>query len=398
MAISVYTLLVGADPAVVRAAIMGGLSLFARQVGRRQDGLNSLGLAAGVMALADPDVLWDVGFQLSFAATLGLVLYADPLSQAFVNFASRHFSPAAVQRLAGPVGEFFLFTLAAQVTTLPIMAYHFGSLSLSALIANPLVLPVQPAVMVVSGAAVLLGMLSQAVGQWAAYLAWPFTAYTIRVVELFARFPAGVLQLGQVTLPAVALFYTLLFGWTFIRPRLQAAAGMVKPGLALVVLVAAAVSVWQVVLIAPDGRLHLVVLEVGSGDALLIQTPTGRYVLVDGRPSANLLSDAFGRRLPMGGELDILILAASGDEQLGALPSVVERYPPSQVLWAGSLQGSRSAQHVQEALVELGLEQQTAELRQSLDLDGGAHLEVLAVGKRGAVLRLEQEISALCCR
>ncbi len=87
-AIGLYTILVGgADAAVVRAALMGALALFARQLGRQQDGLNSLGLVAALMALANPNLLWDVGFQLSFMATLGLVLYATPLTEAFVRLA-----------------------------------------------------------------------------------------------------------------------------------------------------------------------------------------------------------------------------------------------------------------------------------------------------------------------
>ncbi len=69
LAIGAYTLLVGAAPAVVRAALMGGLSLFARQVGRRQQGLNSLALVAALMAVFNPNLPWDVGFQLSFTAT-----------------------------------------------------------------------------------------------------------------------------------------------------------------------------------------------------------------------------------------------------------------------------------------------------------------------------------------
>jgi len=69
----VYTVLVGANAAVVRAAIMGGLSIFARQVGRQQHGLNSLGFVAAVTALFNPHVLWDISFQLSFMATLGLI-------------------------------------------------------------------------------------------------------------------------------------------------------------------------------------------------------------------------------------------------------------------------------------------------------------------------------------
>ncbi len=69
LAIGAYTLLVGATPSVVRAALMGGLSLFARQVGRRQQGLNSLTLVAALMAVFNPNLPWDVGFQLSFTAT-----------------------------------------------------------------------------------------------------------------------------------------------------------------------------------------------------------------------------------------------------------------------------------------------------------------------------------------
>jgi competence protein ComEC len=81
LGIAPYTLLVGAEPAVVRAALMGGLALFARQVGRRQAGLNSLAGVAAVMAMFNPQILGDAGFQLSFGATLGLVLYAEPLSR-----------------------------------------------------------------------------------------------------------------------------------------------------------------------------------------------------------------------------------------------------------------------------------------------------------------------------
>ena len=106
LGIAAYTLLVGAEPAVVRAAIMGGLSLFARQVGRRQEGLNSLAGVAAAMAFFNPQVLADASYQLSFGATLGLVLYADPLSRGFVALAGRRLSPARVQRLAGPVGEY----------------------------------------------------------------------------------------------------------------------------------------------------------------------------------------------------------------------------------------------------------------------------------------------------
>jgi competence protein ComEC len=91
--IAVYTLLVGAGASVVRAALMGGLTLFAAQLGRRQDGFNTLAVVAVIMALINPNVPWDVGFQLSFLATLGLVLYAVPLTQWFEQLAGRRRAP-----------------------------------------------------------------------------------------------------------------------------------------------------------------------------------------------------------------------------------------------------------------------------------------------------------------
>jgi competence protein ComEC len=89
LAIALYALLAGPGASVMRAAIMGCLAVFARQIGRRQHGLNTLLFVAAVMAFFNPYVLWDVGFQLSFMATLGLMLYSEPLSAWFVGWASR---------------------------------------------------------------------------------------------------------------------------------------------------------------------------------------------------------------------------------------------------------------------------------------------------------------------
>jgi competence protein ComEC len=390
LAIALYTLLVGADAAVVRAAIMGGLSLFAYHLGRRQDGLNTLAFVAALMALFNPYVLWDVGFLLSFAATLGLLLYAEPLATAFVRFASHLTSAENAERLARPVGEYGLFTLAAQLTTLGIIVYYFQRFSLTSLIANPLILPAQPPVMIFGGLAVLLGLVYQPLGQLVAYLAWPFVLYTIRMVEWIAQIPGGVLQMGEVALFWVLLFYAVLFLLTFGGSRWRGLASVIKPSLVFTALVLLTVLVWRVVLTAPDGRLHLTVFDVGTGDALLIESPTGRYVLVDGGPSTRALSDSLGRRLPLTQRrLDYLVVAAPSDEGITALPRVLPRFSPREMLWAGPTHGTRAGRVLQSALNQLGIHPVPAQAGQVLELGSGAKLSVLAVGSRGAVLSLE---------
>ncbi len=169
--LSLYTVLVGADAAVVRAAIMGGFALFARQVGRRQQALNTMAFTAALMALGDPQVPWDVGFQFSFAATLGLVLYAQPMQDGFANLLSRRMEKSKARKIAAPVGEYILFTFAAQITTLPIMAYHFGAISWVAFLANPTILPTQPPTMTLGGLALILGVLYLPLGNLTAPLA-----------------------------------------------------------------------------------------------------------------------------------------------------------------------------------------------------------------------------------
>jgi competence protein ComEC len=397
LGIALYTFLVGADAAVVRAAIMGAISLTVRQLGRRNDGLNALMLSALIMAIFNPNIPWDVGFQLSFFATLGLILYAEPFQNWAVKLISRYATPGTAQKVAAPISEYFLLTLAAQLTTLPIMAYHFKRISLVSLIANPLILPVQPAVMIIGGLAVLLSLIWLPLGAIAAFAAWPFAAYTIRLVELFDLLPNGVIVLGDFSLWFVILFYAALLTWTFARHRVRQLFYGEQPDLPTIpaITIATVMTVlvmvtWRAVFTVPDGNLHLTFLDVGSADAVLIKTPAGRQILVNGGPSASLLSDGLGRRLPpLNRRLDWLIVASTQENQLSGLPRVVERIPPSRVLWAGNVEASFSARDLDEWFIDQGVPVTRAETDSELDLGQGAVLHVLNVNPLGAVLLLE---------
>jgi competence protein ComEC len=339
-----YTLLVGANAAVLRAAFLGMLTLLGHQLGQRQVGLNSLAFIAAVMAFFTPAVLWDVSFQLSFAATLGIMLYTEPFTHWFTDFAARFIPRNKADRLAGPVGEYFLLTLAAQLTTLPLMIYYFKRLSLTALIANPLILPAQPPLMVLGGLSVLIGMLFRPLGQLLAWAAWPFTTYTIRMVEWLATIPHGSIPLGQVAFPLILAFYAVLIALTFARSHLSSLTSRLTPAILLTLLAVITVLVWKSAFYAPDGLLHVTVLDVGMGDAVLIQSPTGRFVLISGGPSTVRLSDSLGRRLPpFHRSLDWLVVADIDNEDLAGVSGNLERFGPANLLWAGNTYGTRSA-------------------------------------------------------
>ena len=389
--IIIYTLLVGATASVVRAAIMGGLAIFARQTGRRQNALNTLAFTGGIMALINPNVLWEIGFQLSFAASLGMVLYAGPFQVWFTGLLARRLPSETARKVAGPVGAYVLFTLAAQLTTLPIMAYQFGRISLIALVANPFILPAQPAVEVLSGLALLLSLIYLPLGKLAGWLAWPFAAYTDRAVEFFNRFPHGVIILGEFSLLFVLLFYAVLLSLTFAKLHLQKTLRTILvPSVILAMLGISTFLAWSAVFTIPDGHLHLTFFDVGSADAILIQTPAGRNLLVDGGQSPSTLADALGRRIsPFDPHLDWLVVASTQEQQVAALPRDLDLFPADHVLWAGSPDASYSAGQLNLWLTDHATPVTPALSGAVLDLGQGATLKVASVSPRGAVLLVE---------
>lgn len=382
-----YTLLVGASPSVVRAAIMGILSMIGGLFGRRNLALNALSIAAGLMALLNPMVLWDIGFQLSFSATLGLIFFAQPLQDFFTNLLSKKFPREQINKFIRPFSDYFLLTFAAQVATLPVSIYHFGRFSLSALITNPLVLPAQPALMVLGGIALLLNKLYAPLGQLIAWMAWPFATYTIRVVEFFSNIPGGVLTLGEFGLLAAVFYTIILFGSPVIWPKIQKYA---TPTLVLSVLAIFSVLIWRAIYNLPDGRLHIRFMNVGSADGVLITTPSGRNILINGGKSPSVLSNALGRYIsPFNQTIDMLIVASTQENQVAALPRVLDQYPPALALWAGNAQASFSSQRLKKWLNTNHIPVDHAEDHNSYDLGDGVKLKILAVSPRGAIISVE---------
>lgn len=392
-----YTILVGADAAVVRAAIMGGITLLARAIGRQTFAFASLSASAWLMSLFNPSILLDVGFQLSFMATLGLILYADSLQNAFLRLAERRVSPDRAQRIAGPVGEYVLMTLAAQATTLPLTVLYFQRFSLVSFLVNPLILPVQPAIMMGGGAAVLSGMLWLPAGKLVVLPIWLLLAYTIHVVEVAAALPLASLPAFPGASIWCVVYYLLLFGltayfalpedrrplWHLIcdfRNRIPLSAAS-----AVVILALAAGLTWRAVGTAPDGLLHITIFPAGNGDMVLLITPDGRRVLINGGESTVDLADALGRRFPpWNRSLDVLILGGTRDNQLAGLLDITERFQVSHALYPADISG-----RLPRALLDelLSGSVPTAVLEPGLLFErGDLTIEALTTGAHGATL------------
>ena len=172
----IFVILTGAQAAVIRAAIMGILVLLAHREGRLNDPRNAIVFAGALMILINPLILrHDVGFQLSFMATLGLIYLAPALEKYFVKLPNSY-----------KLRETFTMTISAQIFVLPLLLFYFKNLSLTSLPANIIVLPTIPLAMLLGFVSGLVGIVLPFLGQLVGYFAWLLTFVQLGIVKLFA--------------------------------------------------------------------------------------------------------------------------------------------------------------------------------------------------------------------
>ncbi|MCX6720765.1 MAG: ComEC/Rec2 family competence protein [Candidatus Staskawiczbacteria bacterium] len=181
--ICIYIVLTGLPPSGVRAGIMGGLYLFSQHLGRQSMGPRIITIAGAVMLVINPLLLvYDVGFQLSFLAVLGL-MYLEPLIKRFINYFTLQSEESSAKELISIVSA----TFAAQIFTLPIMVYNFGNVSLVSPITNLLILPIVYGLMVFGFLASLAGIFSYALGWILSIPCWLLLTYFVKVIDIFSQ-------------------------------------------------------------------------------------------------------------------------------------------------------------------------------------------------------------------
>ncbi len=205
LAIVAFALIVGLSATVVRAGVMAGLILIAQAYGRTYDMLRALLFAGVVMICINPFLLlYDIGFQFSFMATLGLVLIAPQ----FENLLTEGFKKIRFK-------EFLIATIATQIAVLPLLLYYIGEVSLIAVVVNVLVLPVVPLAMLATFVAGLGALVSIPLALPFAFLAHGVLSYIVAVATFFADIPFASVFVPTFTLLWVFILYTVI-GATFM--------------------------------------------------------------------------------------------------------------------------------------------------------------------------------------
>ncbi|MCX6121569.1 MAG: DNA internalization-related competence protein ComEC/Rec2 [Ignavibacteriales bacterium] len=368
----VYMLITGSSASVVRATIMAIVLLCGTLFERKADIYNSISVAALILLFWNTNTLFDVGFQLSFAAVISIVYFYPRLESLIKKIPERFEEIKAVDAVL----KLFAVSLAAQLGTVPFTAYYFGHVSIISLVAN---IPVVP----ISGINTFIGaaeIISYPMSPWIAklyasvndFLVW----FLLGFVKQASSAPFAYLEAWHFTAVFVVGYYILVIGiFNLNLPRVRA-------WLLIMVLAFSNYVLYSNIVSLAHPKCTATVLDVGQGDAILIEFPNTKRMLIDAGP----LSQKFdaGERtivpfLKRNGisKLDYLLITHSHSDHMGGAGSVLKLLQIDTIIMASPAAANHQVKDVLEIAEARHSGIKTVQAGNQIQIDSNARVYVL---------------------
>jgi len=357
LAVVFYTALAGAMVPTVRSAIMIGVYQFAVLLDREEEVFASLTLAALLIALAWPGVIADISFQLSFLAVLFIAWGMRKLFRGPGQKESQVLpqEKSWIKEKARQAGFHLAVPLLATLGTGPLIAHYFGNLSLAGFVTNSLIVPLVGFVVVPLG--LTLGLLALIANEFAGPFAWlgdRLASWTIVIVEYFGGLPMASFRVVAPNLLEVGALYAGLIALFVLRKRshLGVAAGI------MAMLLAGDIYYWRVQRYA-NHQLRITHLNVGQGDAAVVELPGGKILVIDAGGTAigefdtgeSIVAPYLRSRKIL--KVDYLLVTHARIDHYGGMRALAEEFSPSE-LWSVNAKGeTRRFEELDEALDRL---------------------------------------------
>jgi competence protein ComEC len=361
-----YGLFAGASASVIRASFMAAAALIGAASGRPGSGAVALAHAALALMVLDPAIAADPGFRLSALATAGLLAKSRRWSERAVAFGEA--LPRRLRVSWSLIGADIAVSLAAQAATLGLVIALFGrvavwSIPLTLLIA-PLIAPATAAAILATAAGGLIRILPPQLALIPSLLALPATALfgaAAWIAQVGAHLPAGGIEVPRNATLGFGLALGAFGVWLLLRDEPEGVSGqeieesgssdssMQRLAVGIAVLMAVS-TLTSVASAAPRGSLRITALDVGQGDAILIEV-SGRRMLIDGGPDPARLSAELDRIIPSWDRrIDVLVASHPHEDHLAGLPKLLDRYRVSSVIGSEDRGGGPAASSWREIL------------------------------------------------
>lgn len=359
LAVLFYAALAGGMIPTVRAALMTAVYVFAVLLDREDELLSSLCIAALVTGLYWPGAVMDISFQLSFLAVLSIIWGLRAVQRWWPERRPQDAlpHPRRFRLRLRSIGLYLAVPVLASVGTGPVIAHHFGHVSLVGFIANPIVVPIVGLAVVPLGFLIAsLSLIADAPATPAVWLAEPLLSLVLGLVRFFAALPMASISVPTPNVLEIGLAYLLMVSLLVLpRPRY----GAVLLGAVVVGAIAGGAHWWTE---RWDRRtLRVTYLSVGHGDAAVVEFPGSKVLVIDAGgastgdfdPGESMVAPFLRSRKIL--RVHYVCVSHPRVDHYGGMKAVVERFRPAQ-FWSGPVE-SRSAryQELEEAAAKLGV-------------------------------------------
>lgn len=344
-----FVVIAGTGAAVIRAGVMGILVLTSRHIGRHTSPRNIIALTVAVMLLVEPRLLRDdVGFQLSIAATIGLIVLTDRIAP-FLKRIPTSFG----------VRESLASTLAATISTLPITLVSFGSLSVVAPFVNMLVLPFIPFAMAFGVGSILISSIVPQAGVWIALPAWTALVSMTGIIGAFARIPFASVPIP----PSIAIVISMI--------GLATAASMIRKlhpaferdldswhweHIRFIIAAFVLIFIVNISIIGIHGErwntkgVHVWVFDVGQGDGIYLDG-VDRDIVIDGGPTRfGMVEKMATVRFPWERHIDVVIATHPHADHINGLIDLIGTNSIDEIVDNGMAYSAPSAEAFEQAV------------------------------------------------